>query len=869
MFATEYSSNSNIFYHMEYTAIEQGFMAWATFFLLLNSLIPISMIISLEVIKLLQSLLIEADILLYGEEIDKTAKVQTMNIQEELGLVDYIFSDKTGTLTSNVMEFKCCAVSGVVYAPEGLFERNVKLPGTPRSPREGFNLVSVPEEGSERSLSYHMTAIGAYSNSVKSPIGGRPEVLWNFDSGFIVSEIMAGVDSRPRFEYNQCEVAIRNQADYLTEFWTALLLCNEVVAETEEQRIVYMGASPDEVTLVDAAKQMGFVFLHRYPAYIQTSINSQLLDFPILSTIEFTSTRRRMSVIIRHPHDNSIRLYMKGADVAVLQKMDMSGIQPYHKSTFKAVHEFASKGLRTLCVAMKIIPVEEFEKWYAEYEKVKCSMGEGKESRLQQLGEEIEDGVMLIGATGLEDQLQKGVPKCIRQFLEAEIKVWMITGDKLETAQNISISCSIIDEKTVLFKIPHETIDMDSQLQSISHDIEEQTKIPGFKYALLIEGDALPKALACGRGFFALCKESQSVICCRTNPKQKADVVRFIRNYDQLAVTLAIGDGGNDVNMIQTAHVGVGLFGKEGYQAASSADFSLSEFKQLRRLLFVHGRWNSRRIAFFILFFFYKNIIFTLPQFLYAFISGFSGQTIWEDWYLLLYNSAITALGVGLYSVFEQDHNPVTDPSCKSLLPYLYLKNRKSELVNLRLFLVWFLFGVFGSLIVSLFPSYVYWGTVLNDDGMVDGLWAMSICMYTSVITSVNIVLVISIQYWTWFANFVIWVLSWILYCPVFVFIYDTVPTSPLYSNTRDFMSTFVFWCAVIVSAAISSLPYYFYMTWKRLFIESASAAVPKQIVVMEPMTEEVRKGEDTEGKHLTVSTMHSTNKASNLLTTK
>jgi len=862
MFATDNSNNSYIFDSMPYSAVLQGFMAWATFFLLLNSLIPISMIISLEVVKFLQSLLIEADIRLYGEEVDKPAKVQTLNIQEELGLVDYIFSDKTGTLTSNVMEFKCCTVTGVVYAPEGYFVKGKKTPETPRNSQDPFNLVTIQEDGAERSLSYHMTPVGAYSTSIKSPVGARPDVLWTFDTNLLMSEIALGVHSRPCSEYNQCEVALRNQADYLSEFWTAVLLCNEVVADTEAQRIVYMGASPDEVTLVDAAKQIGFVFLHRCPESIQTSINSQLMEFPILTTLEFTSVRRRMSVIVRNPVDQSIRLYMKGADISVLQKMDMRGIQPFQKQTFKAVQEFAVKGLRTLCVAMKVIPVDVYERWREEYERVKCSVAEGKDRRLQELGEEIEEGVFLIGATGLEDQLQKGVPKCIRQFMEAEIKVWMITGDKLETAQNVGLSCSILDEKTTIFKIPHEAGNMEQLLESLTQDVEQQKMVFGFKYALLVEGDALPKALVLPSLFFPLCKSSQSVICCRTNPKQKADIVRFIRHQHPQATTLAIGDGGNDVNMIQTAHVGVGLYGKEGYQAAGAADFSLSEFRQLRRLLFVHGRWNSKRIAFFILFYFFKNILFTLPQFHYAFVSGFSGQTIWEDWYLLLYNSAITALGVGLYSVFEQDHNPVTNPDVKPLLARLYHWNRRRELVNLRVFLLWFLYGVFGSLMVSVFPSYIYWGCLLNSSGQVDGLWAMSVCMYTSVIVSVNVILVINIQYWTWFANLVIWLFSWALYCPVFVFIYDNVPTSQLYANTRDFMSTFDFWWAVVLSSAVTALPFYFVVTWKRLFGDRANPPL-REAETLVPLTESGNKGEEGEFKHLTGSTMHSSNKGS------
>jgi phospholipid-translocating ATPase len=337
------------------------------------------------------------------------------------------------------------------------------------------------------------------------------------------------------------------------------------------------------------------------------------------------------------------------------------------------------------------------------------------------------------------------------------------------------------------------------------------------------------------------------------------------------ATTLAIGDGGNDVNMIQTAHIGVGLYGREGYQAASGADFAISEFKQLKRLMFVHGRWNSRRIAFYIMFYFFKNILFTLPQFLYAFVSGFSGETIWEDWYLLLFNSAITALGVCMYSVFEQDVNPQTDPRVKLILPKLYEANKRKDLVSIRIFLVWLAYGLFGAVIVSLFPSYIYWGSVLGSDGKTDGLWAMSVCMYTSVIVAVNIVLVINVQYWTWITHLIIWILSYILYCPVFVFIYDQVTsdTAKVYLNAREFLSTFPFWAAVMLSAGVCTIPYYFFITWRRLFISQTIDVIIQnrkaEVLDRRQTDSEAKMNDKAEMKHLTGSTMHSTNKGSHM----
>ena len=125
-------------------------------------------------------------------------------------------------------------------------------------------------------------------------------------------------------------------------------------------------------------------------------------------------------------------------------------------------------------------------------------------------------------------------------------------------------------------------------------------------------------------------------------------------------ITLAIGDGANDVPMIKAAHIGIGLFGEEGMSAVQACDYALPEFRMLWRLLLVHGRWNYIRVSEMILYFFYKNMLFTIPQFLFAFYCGFSGQTIFEDWYVAFYNLFFTSLPLVVRAIFEQDINYLT-----------------------------------------------------------------------------------------------------------------------------------------------------------------------------------------------------------------
>ncbi len=143
-----------------------------------------------------------------------------------------------------------------------------------------------------------------------------------------------------------------------------------------------------------------------------------------------------------------------------------------------------------------------------------------------------------------------------------------------------------------------------------------------------------------------------SIVCCRMSPKGKGDIVRLVKRYKK-KITLAIGDGANDVNMIQEAHIGIGLYGKEGMNAVQASDYALVEFKALWRLLFVHGRWNYIRISEMIQYFYYKNVVFALPQFFYCFYNAYSGQTMFDDFYITFYNLAFTALPVIIRAVLD------------------------------------------------------------------------------------------------------------------------------------------------------------------------------------------------------------------------
>lgn len=198
--------------------------------------------------------------------------------------------------------------------------------------------------------------------------------------------------------------------------------------------------------------------------------------------------------------------------------------------------------------------------------------------------------------------------------------------------------------------------------------------------------------------------QCESVICCRVSPKEKADVVRLVK--DNLGkITLGIGDGANDVNMIQEAHIGIGLYGKEGMRAVQASDYALPEFKALWKLLMVHGRWSYIRISEMILYFFYKNMIFTLPQVAFTTYNAFSGNSIYDDWYITCYNLAFTSIPLIVRAVFDQDlyykkfivSDKGKEISFRSNLreyyPFLYYIGQKGRIFTARNLLVWILNG--------------------------------------------------------------------------------------------------------------------------------------------------------------------------------
>jgi len=538
--------------------VEVFFADMATFWVLFSALVPISLFVTIEVVKYYHAILINDDLDMYYDKTDTPATCRTSSLVEELGQVQYIFSDKTGTLTCNQMEFKQCSIAGIQYA------------------------IEVPED--QRATISDGVEVGIHDfNKLK-------ENLKTHESRMAIHHFMA-----------------------------LLATCHTVIPERTEEKggkIKYQAASPDEGALVEGAVLMGFQFTARRPRSVQIVVDGQELEYELLAVCEFNSTRKRMSAIFRCP-DGKIRCYCKGADTVILERLSKDN--PHVDITLQHLEEYATQGLRTLCLSMREIPEQEFQEWWKVFDKAQTTVSGSRADELDKAAEILERDFYLLGATAIEDRLQDGVPETIHTLQEAGIKVWVLTGDRQETAINIGMSCKLISEDMTLMIVNEENAaatrdNLQKKLDAIRGQGAGLTETETL--ALIIDGKSLTYALEkdMEKMFLDLAVMCKAVICCRVSPLQKALVVKLVKRHLK-AILLAIGDGANDVSMIQAAHIGVGISGMEGLQAARSADIAIGQFRYLRKLLLVHGAWSYQRISKVILYSFYKNIVLYMTQF--------------------------------------------------------------------------------------------------------------------------------------------------------------------------------------------------------------------------------------------------------------
>ena len=959
------------------------FIKLGTWCVLLNNLVPISLLMTLELVKYFQGWFISWDIDIYDKKKKVTTKVQTSTLNEELGQVKYIFSDKTGTLTKNFMKFKRVSI-GVKQYNNNISNNNSDDDEDNKNNNINNNNSNINNINKKDKLKYR----DEYGKIRHVDFDNDKELIndLNIDKLFIENEedennnnnnndINNNINKDKKDKdliseeennniNNNNEIINQdesdnlipdsskelnnsnnfNQKELLDLFFTALVTCHSGVIEEKEflsnKKLIYQASSPDEVAILNFARKYKYIFLGRKnndKIMIKKPKNSELIDltYNIPFMFEYSSERKSMSVIVQNNQNkDEIYLFMKGADNVILDKLDENNlINKLVKPNLKeSLEKYSKEGLRILAVAYKKLSLEEMLSYQKEFIKASKNTYKKKE-KIEELAKIVEKDLIFLGVTAIEDELQDNVNETLKDFSDAGIKLWVLTGDKKDTAKSIAYSCGLFqDEQFNIFEIKeglnkvqletrlNELVELfnnivdkmnkgnkekikDKKIKIISkssnndivnqinndNNINEENKvkeeqkiiednisnnndkkeieeiatslekspkenneqkeinkdkenskkienlieeendndintntsqkrdieIPSIKnlqekqneiknndninnnndisindensenkfpskFALIISGDEL-NILSLNYEleilFYELSSRCNSVLCCRVSPIQKAKMVHLIQRFTKLenkkgsnyykylnenqknsddekaskkntsadkkrmnplgdsVITLAIGDGANDVNMITSAHVGVGIIGVEGKQAARASDYAIGQFKFLKKILFYHGHESLRRNSFIIYYNFYKNFLFVMPQFYVGFYSLFSGQSIYDPWLYQLFNIVFSVFPLLWFGIYDTERDRIVAMSSAKF----YSSNNNKLLFDNWNFWRWIFNGIFQGLAVFIFVFFYNNTFPHNNSGEIQDFKSSGMMTYSLVVIIVNL----------------------------------------------------------------------------------------------------------------------------------
>ncbi|MED6270353.1 hypothetical protein CHARACLAT_009327, partial [Characodon lateralis] len=904
-----------------------SFYMFFTMIILLQILIPISLYVSIELVKVGQIFFITNDIALYDEETDSRIQCRALNITEDLGQIEYIFSDKTGTLTENKMVFRRCSIMGTEYSHK---ENAVRLAVLNEPEAEEEVIFNQHQQLPRTKWSLEDEGIGPadthwHDNRRKSKVAsnGQSDVAFSspLETEVIPDQKLLQQISRAESS-GGCSDSSRKIDPHL-DFFLALAICNTVVVsmanahrqractspsssqtnnpleafssmlkkagalfqrkskrnyslsedpvidstKTESSRdpnrlqtcslhalsqngiltaesedLCYEAESPDEAALVYAARAYGFILLARTPNSVTVRLPSgEELVFEVLDTLTFDSNRKRMSVLVRHPVTKEYVLYTKGADYAIMELLgtpyaeNISGIEKNIAAyTQHHLDCYAKEGLRTLCITKKVVSESTYQSWLGKRKRAQAAI-ECREELIMETAVQLETKLTLLGATGIEDRLQENVPDTIVALREAGIHVWVLTGDKPETAVNIGYACRLLEEEDLVInmscqnKLTCMSI-LDCTLEEVRRYGEDPRNVDTtLNISLVIDGKTLAMAMSpdLQERFVDLAKRCRSVLCCRVTPLQKSRVVKLVREKLKV-MTLAVGDGANDVNMIQAADIGIGISGQEGMQAVMASDFAISRFKHLKRLLLVHGHWCYTRLANMVIYFFYKNVAYVNLLFWYQFFCGFTAMTMIDYWLMIFFNLFFTSTPPILFGIFDKD----VSAEVLQGVPELYRTGQGKGEYNFLTFWISILDAFYQSLVCFFIPYLAY------QDSDVD-IFTFGTPLNTVALFTILLHLAIEIKSWT-VVHWIIMLGSVALYFIV-TLAYSAVcvtcnPPSNPYWILQSQMADPMFYLICTLSTVVALLPRYTFHVLKNS-VTPSPLLQGRQLDRMEPST--------------------------------
>lgn len=696
----------------------QWMLYFFRYFLLLSAIIPLSMRVNLDMAKICYSFFMENDTLKMPG-----CTVRNSNLPEELGRIEYLLTDKTGTLTQNDMVFKKLHLGNVLFARDSLDDVRSYA-------STAFAVSSSPRSPSSSMMNRNSSAInGIPASSMFSPLCLAPKMQAGGVGGARFAQSPASL-SAVSDDVISSSSNIGGGGRIQSQVKDALLaiaLAHNVTPVDDGGQRTYQAASPDEVALVKFAESVGIILSLRTMSRVVLTVPSGLqLQFEILAEFPFTSDAKRMGIIIQDMQTGSITLYVKGADTVMATRVN------YNDWLAEECGNLAREGLRTLVFAKRSLSAAEYSRFAERWAAARTSQVNRKEE-MAMVQSEVETNMSLLALTGVEDKLQQNVRESLEKLRHAGVRVWMLTGDKVETATCIAISSRLAERSQGIFTITGLT-GRNEAARALA-----RFRRQGGTDVLIVDGTSLQVFLDMFPAEFVdAAALAPAAVACRCSPTQKAAVVRLLQEYKGKRVA-AIGDGGNDVSMILQANAGIGIPGKEGMQASMAADFSITSFAHLTRLMLWHGRNSYKRSARLAQFVMHRGLIISIIQTVYCALFFYAAVSVYSGWILVGYATVFTMFPV-FSLIFDEDVNE----QAAETYPELYMDLQKGRSLNLKTFLIWVFKSIYQGTTIMVFSVYVLW-----DDEYFTTLH-LSAISFTALILTELLMVAVEVHGWRW-----------------------------------------------------------------------------------------------------------------------